>query len=108
MHDNERGYHHLHKVDKGIQHIDHPARSHNDIPEPGICGAPLNADPHGGGFKMPVGVVPNAARPANDMGPPVHPGGAINPDPHPYNPSSSVKLANTYARPTWERKLSNE
>src|SRR5215831_11627853 len=75
----------------------------------GILGAPLNADPHGRGFKMPIGDAPSAARPANDMGSGLLPAnGAINPDPHPYNPSSSVKLPNTYARPIWERKLANE
>jgi hypothetical protein len=54
---------------------------------------------------MPIGDVPSAARPVNDMGPPVHPGGALNANPHPYNPASQVQQRNTYAAPTWERKL---
>jgi hypothetical protein len=72
---------------------------------PGITGAPLNADPHARGFTMPVHIAPSAARPRNDMGPPVHPGGVLNADPHPYNPASQVQQRNTYAAPTWERKL---
>jgi hypothetical protein len=32
----------------------------------GILGAPLNADPHGGGFKMPVHATPSAARPKDE------------------------------------------
>ena len=71
----------------------------------GILGAPISVDPHGRGFKMPIGEAPSAARPANDMGPPVHPGGVLNADPHPYNPASQVQQKNTYAAPTWERKL---
>jgi hypothetical protein len=75
--------------------------------EPGITGMmPMNADPHGRGFRAPVHVEPGAARTApNDMGPGLLPAnGCINSNPHPYNPSSSVKLPNTYARPVFEKR----
>ena len=107
MSDNERGFHHPHAIDKGIMRGLHDV---NCVPcpemPPGITGAPLNADPHGGGFKMPVGNMPSAARPMNDMGPGLLPAnGAINPNPHPYNPASQVQQRNTYAAPTWESKF---
>ena len=107
MSDNERGFHHPHAIDKGIQRGLHDV---NCVPcpnmPPGLTSmTPVNADPHGGGFKMSVSNMPSAARPANDMGPPVHPGGVINADPHPYNPATQVQQRNTYAAPTWERKL---
>ena len=108
MHDNERGYHHLHKIDKGIMRGVHDATNSVACPPMplGITGAPLNPDPHGGGFKMPVGNMPSAARPMNDMGPGLLPAnGAINPNPHPYNPASQVQQRNTYAAPTWESKF---
>jgi len=107
MHDNERGFHHLHQVDKGIMRGVHDINSVGcpDMPGGITSMTPLNPDPHGRGFKMPIGDVPSAARPANDMGPPVHPGGVLNANPHPYNPSSQVQQRNTYAAPTWERKL---
>jgi len=107
MHDNESGFHHRHAIDKPIARGVHDAHSVGcpNMPD-GILGAtPLNADPHVRGFKSPIGEVPSAARPANDMGPPVHPGGVINADPHPYNPATQVQQKNTYAAPTWERKL---
>src|SRR5215472_14477828 len=111
MPDNERGYHHPNKVNHAS-----PATCDTPTPlsrnvgignemGPGILGAPLNPDPHGRGFKMPIGDAPSAARPAHDMGPPVHPGGVINADPHPYNPATQVQQKNTYAAPVWERKL---
>jgi hypothetical protein len=62
----------------------------------GITGAPLNSDPHARGFKMPVHIAPETRRP---VGKPAAMTPPHNPDPHPYNPSSSVKLPNTYAKP---------
>src|SRR5215831_14963548 len=98
MPDNERGYHRPHVVDKGIVRGVHDT---NNVPSfecpAGILGAPLNPDPHGRGFKMPIGDAPSAARPVNDMGPPVHPGGVLNANPHPYNPATQVQQKNTYA-----------
>ena len=111
MHDNESGFHHRHAIYKPIARGVHDAHSVGcpNMPD-GILGAtPLNADPHVRGFKSPIGEVPSAARPRNDMGPGLlSANGSINPNPHPYNPSSSVTLSNTYARPSFERKLSNE
>jgi len=111
MHDNESGYHHPNKVNHAAPAtcerptpLSHNVGIGNEM-GPGILGAPLNADPHARGFKSPIGEVPSAARPTNDMDPPVHPGGVINPDPHPYNPATQVQQKNTYAAPTWERKL---
>jgi hypothetical protein len=112
MSDNERGFHHPNKVNHAT-----PATCDTPMPMsrnvgignemgPGILGAPLNVDPHGGGFKMPVGVAPSAARPMNDMGPGLLPAnGAINPDPHPATSAAQVQARNTYAAPTWERKF---
>jgi hypothetical protein len=105
---NSHGFHHGDRIDKGIQRGLHDV---NCVPCPEMSGgltsmAPLNADPHGGGFKMPVGAAPSAARPMNDMGPGLLPAnGAINPNPHPYNPASQVQQRNTYAAPTWESKF---
>jgi hypothetical protein len=53
----------------------------------GITGAPMRPDPHGGGFKMPVGDVPSAARPKDEpreMHPPHRPGphDHLHPSPH--------------------------
>ena len=99
MSDNERGFHHLHKVDKGITRGVHDLNSVGcpDMPGGITSMTPLNADPHGRGFKMPIGDVPSAARPANDMGPGLLPAnGAINPDPHPLTPAAQVQERNTY------------
>jgi hypothetical protein len=98
MSDNERGFHHPHKVDKGIMRGAHDLNSVpcSEMPSPLRGDAPISDRPHDAGPRAPVHIAPSGARPANDMGPPVHPGGVLNPDPHPYNPSSSVKLPNTY------------
>jgi hypothetical protein len=67
MERNLLGHHHPDAVDKNIRHIDHPARPHNDIFAPPVCGGPpMNADPHGAGPKMPVHIVPSAARPKGE------------------------------------------
>jgi len=112
MPDNERGYHHLNKVNQAT-----PATCDTPTPlsrnvgigsemGPGILGAPISVDPHGAGSRAPVHIAPSTARPMNDMGPGLLPAnGAINPDPHPYNPASQVQQKNTYAAPTWERKF---
>jgi hypothetical protein len=108
MSDNERGFHHPHVIDKGIQRGVHDLNSVGCPPMPeGLTSmTPFNVDPHGGGFKMPVGEVPSAARPMNDMGPGLLPAnGAINPNPHPYNPASQVQQRNTYAVTRWESKF---
>jgi hypothetical protein len=77
-----------------------------DMP-PGLTSmTPLNADPHRAGPQMNFQNTPSAARPMNDMGPGLLPAnGAINPDPHPPTPAAQVQARNTYAAPTWERKL---
>jgi hypothetical protein len=94
MTDNERGYHHRHAIDKGITRGLHDL---NRVPCPempgGVTGAPMDPDPHARGFKMPVHIAPETRRPVGEptaMSPP------HNPNPHPYNPSSGVKLPNTY------------
>ena len=98
MSDNERGFHHRHAIDKGIMRGVHDATNSVGCPPmpDGITGAPLNADPHARGFKMPVHIAPETRRP---VGKPAAMTPPHNPDPHPYNPSSSVKLPNTYAKP---------
>jgi hypothetical protein len=56
----------------------------------GITGAPMNADPHRAGFKMPVGATPSAARPKDEpreMKPPHTMG------PHDYLHSAPHELA---------------
>jgi hypothetical protein len=107
MHDNEKGFHGRHVIDKGITRGVHDINSVTcpDMPGGITSMTPLNPDPHGRGFKSPIGDVPSAARPVNDMGPPVHPGGAIDPNPHPANAAGLKQARNTYATPTWERKL---
>jgi hypothetical protein len=57
----------------------------------GITGAPMNADPHGAGFKMPVGATPSAARPKDqprEMSPPhtMGPHDHLHPMPHQLTP----------------------
>ena len=93
MHDNERGFHNLHVIDKGITRGVHDLNSVgcSDMPDGITSMTPMNADPHGHGFKMPIGDAPSSRRPVNDMGPPVHPGGVLNADPHPYNPATQVQ-----------------
>ena len=104
MHDNERGYHHLHKIDKGIQHIDHPQRASTDLPSPLRGDAPMREGPHDAGPRMPVHIPPR--RLPEDRPPGLlRDNGPLNPNPHPYNPASQVQQRNTYAAPTWERKL---
>jgi hypothetical protein len=54
---------------------------------PGILGAPLNPDPHGAGFKMPLHIAPSAARPKDEpreMKPPhtEGPHDRVHPMPH--------------------------
>jgi hypothetical protein len=98
MHDNERGYHHLHKIDKGIMRGVHDATNSVGCPDMpgGLTGAPLNPDPHARGFKMPVHIQPDARRPRDEpaaMTPP------HDPAPHPYSPSAQKQQANTYAKP---------
>jgi hypothetical protein len=61
----------------------------------GILGAPLNADPHGRGFKMPVHIAPEARRPRDEPAATTVP---HNPSPHVYNPASQVQQKNTYAQ----------
>jgi len=104
MHDNESGYHHRHKIDKGITPVEHAHPAHNDIPAAGICGAPLNADPHGAGFRDVVKVTPGRLP---EYRPPglLRDNGPLNPNPHPYNPASQVQQRNTYAVPRWESKF---
>jgi hypothetical protein len=101
MHDNERGFHHPHKVDKGIMRGVHDINSVGcpRMPE-GITGAPLNPDPHGGGPRMPVHIAPETRRPVGEptaMTPP------HDPSPHPYSPAAQKQQANTYAKPRWEK-----
>ena len=96
MHDNERGYHHLHKIDKGIVRGLHDVNSVAcpSMP-PGITGAPLDADPHARGFKMPVHIAPETCRPRDEpaaMTPP------HDPAPHPYPPAAQKQAPNTYGK----------
>jgi hypothetical protein len=80
----------------------HGARSLHDInsvgcpPMPnGITGAPLNPDPHAGGFKMQVHQRPETRRPVGEpaaMTPP------HDPAPHPYTPAAQKQQANTYGK----------
>jgi hypothetical protein len=95
MHDNERGYHHLHKIDKGVMRGQHDANcvSHVEMPG-GITGAPLNPDPHARGFKMPVHIAPETRRP---RGEPVAMTPPHDPAPHPYTPAAQKQRPNTYA-----------
>jgi hypothetical protein len=82
---------------EGQPHVDSSAGT--DITPAGILSmTPRNADPHAGGFKMPVGFEPSArAAPPNDMGPGLLPAnGCINSDPHPYG--GDVKAPNTYGK----------
>jgi hypothetical protein len=45
----------------------HDSHSVGCAPMPdGITGAPMNADPHRAGFKMPVHIAPSAARPKDE------------------------------------------
>jgi hypothetical protein len=95
MHDNERGYHHLHKIDKGIMRGVHDATNSLGCPDMpnGITGAPMNPDPHSRGFKMPVHIQPETRRPRDEpteMRPP------HDPAPHPYSPAGQKQRPNTY------------
>jgi hypothetical protein len=106
MHDNERGFHGRNSINQAT-----PATCDTPTPMsrkvgignemgPGILGAPLNADPHGRGFKSPIGDAPSSRRPVGEpteMKPP------HDPDPHPYTPAAQKQLPNTYARPRFER-----
>ena len=68
MSDNERGYHHRHAINKGIMRGPHDPTNSVACPDMpgGLTGAPLNADPHGRGFKMPVHIAPETSRPRDD------------------------------------------
>ena len=97
MHDNERGYHHLHKIDKGIMRGVHDATNSIGCPDMpnGLTGAPLNPDPHARGFKMPVHIAPETCRPRDEpaaMTPP------HDPAPHPYPPAAQKQAPNTYGK----------
>jgi len=102
--ENRHGFHGRHR-------INHPSPATGETPTPmsryvggigtergsGILGAPLNADPHGRGFKMPIGDAPRAARAPNEMGPGLlRANGPLNPSPHPYTPAAQVQEPNTY------------
>jgi hypothetical protein len=75
--DNSSGYHHRHWIDKGPAPIDHPARAHNDIFAPPVCGGPpMNPDPHGHGPKANPYVPASSRRPRDEpreMRPPHNP-----------------------------------
>jgi hypothetical protein len=75
MHDNERGFHGRHVIDKGITRGVHDLNSVGcpDMPGGLTSMTPLNADPHGRGFKMPIGDVPSSRAPRDvprEMRPP--------------------------------------
>jgi len=94
MSDNERGFHHRHAIDKGIMRGVHDATNSVGCPPmpDGITGAPLNADPHARGFKMPVHIAPETCRPRDEpaaMTPP------HDPAPHPYPPAAQKQAPNT-------------
>jgi len=97
MSDNERGFHHRHAIDKGIMRGVHDATNSVGCPPmpDGITGAPLNADPHARGFKMPVHIAPETCRPRDEpaaMTPP------HDPAPHPYPPAAQKHAPNTYGK----------
>jgi hypothetical protein len=102
MSDNERGFHHPHAIDKGIQRGLHDINSVGcpDMPGGITSMTPLNADPHGRSFKSPIADAPSSRRPVGEpteMKPP------HDPDPHPPTPAAQKQLPNTYARPRFER-----
>jgi hypothetical protein len=98
------GHHGPDVIDKGIQHIDHPARAHNDIMQPPCRGdAPMREGPHDAGPRAPVHVTPGRSMPEHRPPGQLPANGAINSNPHPYNPASQVQQANTYAKPRWEK-----
>jgi hypothetical protein len=58
-------HHHMKEAENFAAHVDSSAGSH--MPEEGLCSmAPVNADPHGAGPRMPVHATPSAARPKGE------------------------------------------
>jgi hypothetical protein len=91
---NSRGFHHGDRIDKGIQRGVHDL---NSVPchemGPGILGAPLNTDPHGGGPQMPVHIAPGTLPEHRPPGL-LRDNGPLNPAPHVYG--GDPKAPNTY------------
>jgi hypothetical protein len=105
MERNLLGHHHPDAIDKGIQHVEHAARPMNDIHQPPCRGdAPMREGPHDAGPRAPVHVAPGRSMPEHRPPGLLRDNGPLNPDPHPYNPSSSVKLPNTYGNVPVEKR----